>query len=30
MPVNQFDAILSVIHVNDNEVEVAKGQPGYD
>ena len=30
MPVNRFDAILSVIHVNDNEVEVAKGQPGYD
>jgi hypothetical protein len=29
MPVNQFEVILSLLHVND-DLEVKQSQPGYD
>ena len=30
MTVNRFEEILSILHANDNDLEIAKGQPGYD
>lgn len=30
MPVNRFEEILSILHVNDNEIEAKRDQPGYD
>ena len=30
MPVNRFEEILSLLHLNDNELECKWDEPGYD